>query len=350
MKLPPEIVSPLLAWYDANKRVLPWRDDPTPFRVWVSEIMLQQTRVEAVRPYYERFMAELPSLESLANVDDDRLMKLWEGLGYYSRARNLKKAARMLLDEFGGEFPRSREELLRLPGVGGYTAGAVASIAMNLPEPAVDGNVLRVIARLTGSRADIAAPKTRDEVAGALREIYPAGRCGDFTQSLMELGATVCLPNGEPLCLVCPWMERCVARREGVTDEIPVKAPKKARKAEEKTVFLLRCGELAAFRRRPEGGLLAGMWELPNTEGVLTGEEAQSFAAELGLEPRGISPGVDAVHIFTHREWHMKSFRIECATPGGGFRWLTKEEFGREIALPSAFRSFLEPLWHNYLV
>ena len=345
MKLPAGIVPPLLAWYDASKRILPWRDDPTPYRVWVSEIMLQQTRVEAVIPYYERFMAELPTLESLAAVDDEWLMKLWEGLGYYSRARNLKAAARMLAGEFGGEFPRTREGLLQLPGVGGYTAGAVASIAMNLPEPAVDGNVLRVVARLTGSRADIAKPRTRDDVAAALREIYPAGRCGDFTQALMELGATVCLPNGEPLCAACPWAELCTARREGVTDEIPVKAPKKARTVEARTVFLLRRGELAAVRRRPPRGLLAGMWELPNAEGVMTSEDALALAREWGVMPLAATPGPEAVHIFTHREWRMKSFRIECAGEGGGFRWLTRAEFERELALPAAFRSFLASLW-----
>lgn len=345
MKLSGEIVPPLLAWYDANKRVLPWRDDPTPYRVWVSEIMLQQTRVEAVIPYYERFMTELPALESLAAVDDERLMKLWEGLGYYSRARNLKKAARMLAGEFGGEFPRSREGLLQLPGIGEYTAGAVASIALGLPEPAVDGNVLRVISRLTGSRADIANPRTRDEVSAALRKIYPAGRCGDFTQALMELGATVCLPNGEPLCPACPWRELCVARREGATGEIPVKAPKKARTVEVKTVFLLRCGELAAFHRRPPRGLLAGMWELPNAEGVLPRDEASALAQKWGVEPLETAPATDAVHIFTHREWRMKSFRVECAEPAGDFRWLAREAFEREIALPSAFRSFLASLW-----
>jgi len=345
MKLSGEIVPSLLAWYDANKRILPWRDDPTPYRVWVSEIMLQQTRVEAVRPYYERFMAELPTLELLAAVDDERLMKLWEGLGYYSRARNLKKAARMLAGEFGGEFPRSREDLLKLPGIGEYTAGAVASIALGLAEPAVDGNVLRVISRLTGSRADIANPRTRDEVSAALRKIYPAGCCGDFTQALMELGATVCLPNGEPLCAACPWREPCAARREGAIGEIPVKAPKKARTAEEKTVCLLRCGELAAFRRRPPRGLLAGMWELPNAEGLVNADDALALAREWGVEPLGATPGPEAVHIFTHREWHMRSFRIECAEPGGDFRWLAKEAFEREIALPSAFRNFLVSLW-----
>ncbi|MBS1369162.1 MAG: A/G-specific adenine glycosylase [Lentisphaeria bacterium] len=344
-EVPEEAVAPLLAWYDANRRVLPWRDRPTPYRVWVSEIMLQQTRVEAVKPYYERFMRELPTVEELASVDDERLMKLWEGLGYYSRARNLKKAAQAIVSEFGGVFPRSREGLLALPGVGDYTAGAVASIAMNLPEPAVDGNVLRVISRLTGSREDIAKPQTKQAVSDALRQIYPAGRSGDFTQSLMELGATVCLPNGEPMCLVCPWMGLCRARREGSTDEIPVKAAKKARGIEAKTVLLLRCGEKAAFHRRPKSGLLAGMWELPNAAGALSAEEALTLAGDWGIGPLKAAPAGKAVHIFTHREWHMNAFRIDCGTMPGMFRWVCREEFETELALPSAFRGFLEALW-----
>ncbi len=345
MKLSSEIVPPLLRWYDANKRTLPWRDDPTPYRVWVSEIMLQQTRVEAVRPYYERFMAELPSLEMLAGVDDERLMKLWEGLGYYSRARNLKKAARMVLDEFHGELPLTRDELLRLPGVGDYTAGAIASIAMNQPEAAVDGNVLRVISRLIGSRDDIMAQKTRRRVTEALQAVYPPGRCGDFTQSLMELGATVCLPNGEPLCLACPWSGICIARREGSIGGIPVKAAKKPRVKELRTIFLLRCGEYAAFHRRPAHGLLAGMWELPGVDGALAAPEVLTFLGQAGISPLTICSATAAVHIFTHREWHMMGFRVECAVPGGDFRWLTQGEFEREIALPSAFRNFLQALW-----
>ena len=347
LTVPEEAVAPLLGWYGANKRSLPWRDNPTPYRVWISEIMLQQTRVEAVKPYYRRFMAELPDVESLAAVDDDRLMKLWAGLGYYSRARNLKKAARLVVDEYGGVFPHSRGELLKLPGVGDYTAGAVASIAMNLPEPAVDGNVLRVVSRLTGSREDIAKPQTKQVFSDALRKIYPPGRCGDFTQALMELGATVCLPNGEPMCLVCPWRGLCAACREGSTDEIPVKAAKKARSIEEKTVFLLRCGEKAAFRRRPRAGLLAGMWELPNVEGVLPAAQASAQAAQWGAEPLCAVPAGKAVHVFTHKEWHMQGFRIECGREAEAFAWMTRSEFEAALALPSAFRGFLEFLWRG---
>ena len=218
---------------------------------------------------------------------------------------------------------------------------------MNLPEPAVDGNVLRVVSRLTGSREDIAKPQTKQAFSDALRKIYPPGRCGDFTQALMELGATVCLPNGEPMCLVCPWRGLCAACREGSTDEIPVKAAKKARSIEEKTVFLLRCGEKAAFRRRPRAGLLAGMWELPNVEGVLPAAQASAQAAQWGAEPLCAVPAGKAVHVFTHKEWHMQGFRIECGREAEAFAWMTRSEFEAALALPSAFRGFLEFLWRG---
>ena len=344
-EIPGAAVSPLLAWYEANRRILPWREEPTPYRVWISEIMLQQTRVEAVKPYYERFLRELPDVESLAEVDDGRLMKLWEGLGYYSRARNLKKAAQRIVSDFGGVFPASRAGLLSLPGVGDYTAGAIASIALSLPEPAVDGNVLRVIARLAGCREDVSRPATKQAVAEALRRIYPAGRCGDFTQALMELGALVCLPNGEPLCAECPWKELCRAHREESTGEIPVKSAKKPRREEALTVFLLRCGDFAAFGRRPKSGLLAGMWELPNVAGTLSGPAAFALAKEWGLVPRSIVPAGEGTHIFTHRQWNMTAFRIDCAEKPDRFRWTDRLEFEAELALPSAFRCFLDALW-----
>ena len=345
IEIPAEAVCPLLAWYEANRRTLPWREAPTPYRVWISEIMLQQTRVEAVKPYYERFLRELPDVASLAAVDDGRLLKLWEGLGYYSRARNLKKAAQRIVSNFGGRFPASREELLSLPGIGDYTAGAIASIALSLPEPAVDGNVLRVIMRLTGCREDVSRPAVKLAVADALRLIYPAGRCGDFTQALMELGALVCLPNGEPLCDNCPWRELCRARREESTGEIPVKSPKKPRREDALTVFLLRNGDSAAFRRRPKSGLLAGMWELPNVGGTLSEPAAFALAQEWGLAPRSIAPAGEGTHIFTHRQWNMTAFRIECAAVPDIFRWVDRAGFEAELALPSAFRCFLDALW-----
>ncbi len=336
-----QIVAPLLAWYEKNKRHLPWRDDPSPYHVWISEIMLQQTRIEAVIPYYERFLKEIPDIASLAAVDDDKLMKLWEGLGYYSRARNLKKAAVQTVEQHNGELPRSAEELRKLSGIGDYTAGAIASISFGKPEPAVGGNVLRVIMRVLGKTDDIALQSTKKETASALREIYPQGEdAKNLTQAIMELGESVCIPNGEPKCAACPLNGLCKARLENLTDSIPVKSPKKPRKQEQKTVFLLSCRGKYAVCKRPSTGLLAGLWEFPNTKGTLSEEEALSYLQDIGLPPISVTPSIDAVHIFTHIEWHMTGYAAECLTPCEYFDWKSAEEILAECAIPSAFRAY----------
>ncbi len=332
-----EITEPLLNWYRVNARVLPWRENTAPYRVWISEIMLQQTRVDTVIPYYERFLAELPMVESLAEVPEPRLLKLWEGLGYYSRARNLQRAAQAVMSKHGGVFPAKYEDLLALPGIGEYTAGAIASIAFNQPIPAVDGNVLRVVSRLTGSRSDIADLKTKAAVTESLRKIYPREHCGDFTQSLMELGATVCLPNGAPKCDVCPLADLCVARADGTVMEIPVKAPKKARKIEEKAVLLLFHGGKVALRRRAGQGLLAGLWEFPMLEGH---PDEKEIAAQLKIKISRIEKSVNAKHIFSHLEWHMQGWRIDCADEAPEFIWVTADQLKNEITLPTAFKAF----------
>lgn len=251
---------PLLSWYEGHARALPWRDDPTPYRVWISEIMLQQTRVEAVKPYFERFMAALPTVQALAAVEDDRLMKLWEGLGYYTRARNLKKAALMITERHGGELPGSYEALLALPGIGSYTAGAIASIAFGLPVPAVDGNVLRVISRVLADREDIRQPSVKARMERELREIMPRERTSQYNQGLIEVGAIVCVPGGEPRCGECPMESICLTRRQGLWKEIPVRGALKKRKVEELTVCLIRRG-----RRSPSiSARTRGFW-LPST-------------------------------------------------------------------------------------
>ncbi len=339
-KLPAGIVDPLLEWYRNNARVLPWRENSAPYRVWISEIMLQQTRVEAVKPYFERFIAALPDLESLAAAPEPVLMKLWEGLGYYSRARNLCRAARMVLARFGGVFPEEREKLLELPGVGEYTAGAIASISFGRPEPAVDGNVVRVLARLAECREPAASLSLRSAMAEELRKVYPAGACGDFTQSLMELGATVCLPNGAPKCGVCPLAGLCLARRNGSAAELPVRAKRPPRRVELRTLFLLRCRGRIALQRRPEQGVLAGMWEFPAAPGPLDSGAARELLAGWGVEAGPAEPGPEARHIFTHLEWRMNSFAADCNRPVPRFRWATPEELAAEIALPSAFKRF----------
>jgi len=320
----------LLRWYDQNRRELPWRGSHDAYRTWVSEIMLQQTRAEAVKGYFTRFVAALPTVNDLAHVDDDRLLKLWEGLGYYSRARNLKRAARVIVEEHGGAVPSSPEELMKLPGIGLYTAGAIASIAYGVPVPAVDGNVLRVCARLAADPADIALDRTKRDVAARLLRAMPKDRPGDFNQALMELGACVCLPNGLPRCECCPLAEFCLAYAQGLVHDLPVKSPKKPRRIEERQLLILRCGDRLALRKRPPKGLLAGLWELPETF---------DFPGELVLSRESAGR---AVHVFTHIEWRMTAERVILRAPleDETLVWVTREELERGYALPSAFAGF----------
>ena len=339
-KLPQQLPERLLEWYAAGHRDLLWRRDREPYHVWLSEVMLQQTRVEAVKGYYRRFLAELPDIPALAACPPDRLAKLWEGLGYYSRMRNLQKAAQVIVSAHGGVFPREYDAIRALPGVGDYTAGAIASICFGLPEPAVDGNVLRVLSRVTDDAAPVTDAAVKREYAARLREIYPAGRCGDFTQSLMELGATVCGPNSQPQCALCPLASLCLARANGTALLRPVKAPKKEKRTEEKTVFILRCGTCIAVRRRPEQGLLAGLWELPNVDGKCSAQQALAQAERWGVHPRELCRSSEKTHIFTHIRWELRGFYIECAEAAPLFTWVDPARFRQDIALPTAFRIF----------
>ena len=338
-RIPNNLPDLLLPWYQKNKRDLPWRKDREPYHVWVSEIMLQQTRVEAVKGYYERFLHALPTVESLANCDDDLLHKLWEGLGYYSRVRNLKKAAIVITEQYHGIFPESHGEILKLPGIGAYTAGAICSIAYDLPTPAVDGNVLRVVSRLNNDPAPIDLPETKKAVTAALAEIYPQA-AGDFTQALMELGATLCGPNRAPDCKNCPCNKICLAYREGTADKLPVKAPKKEKRQEDRTVYILHCDGRYALEKRPSKGLLAGLWQFPNVSGHQDTLQALETLQNLGLKPREILREVERKHIFTHIQWNMKGIYLEVADTCGLFRWFTAEEINTQAALPTAFRQF----------
>ena len=336
-----DAVSLILEWYSASRRLLPWRRDPTPYHTWIAEIMLQQTRIEAVIPYYERFLRELPDVPALAAVPEDRLLKLWEGLGYYSRARNLKKAALVLMERYGGELPASAAELRKLPGIGDYTAGSIASISFGQPEPAVDGNVLRVMTRLLACADDIALPATKRAVTELLRAHYPSGDSAALlTEGIMELGETVCLPNGAPLCDCCPLRSLCLSHRAGEELSYPVKASKKPRRIEEKTVLLLRHGTRYAIRRRPGSGMLAGLWEFPNTDGCLTEEAVLALASGWETAPLRVEPFGKAKHIFTHVEWHMSGLLIDCDGESPLFLWKTPEEITRDYSLPTAFRAF----------
>ena len=335
------IVPPLLAWYEVNKRDLPWRGTADPYRVWVSEIMLQQTRVAAVLPYYLRWMEELPTVEALAAVSEERLMKLWQGLGYYSRARNLRRAAQVIVEEFGGEFPGTYEQLLRLPGVGDYTAGAVASIAFAQPVPAVDGNVLRIAARVADIREDIMDPKARRRFRELVAASVPKECPGIYNQALMDLGATVCLPNGAPECGRCPLAALCEANRLGIQDQLPVRRRKAPRRVEEMTVYLLLCGEKAALRCRGDRGLLAGLWEFPHVPGALDEAAAAGPVERWGLTPRSWERKILARHIFTHVEWHMTGYLLTVGGECPEFTWADRESL-EALAVPSAFARYLE--------
>ncbi len=364
-----QMVPLLCAWFEQGHRQMYWRSHPLPYYVWISEIMLQQTRVEAVRGYFARFIREFPDIESLAAAPEDRLMKLWEGLGYYNRARNLKKAAVLIMEQYGGKMPDSFEELLKLPGIGIYTAGAISSIAFGKAEPVVDGNVLRVLMRLSENHEDIAKEKVKKELRLDLKEVIPHENPGIFNQALMELGAVVCLPNGLPKCSSCPLKMLCSAEKNGIGENLayaqnlPYKEPKKARKIEKWTVFLLEAHGKTAVRRRADKGLLAGMWEFPMLPGNLKISEVKMLLEEAGVSFEKISPLGRAKHIFSHIEWHMTGYQVflkempldlqesyvaemtpvftdlltDCV-------WETGELLKQEYSLPSAFAAYKEIL------
>lgn len=343
-----EFAQELLSWYDKNRRILPWREDPQPYKVWVSEIMLQQTRVEAVKVYFERFIEKLPDITALAEAEEETLLKLWEGLGYYNRVRNMQKAARKIVEEYGGTMPHTFELLETLPGIGRYTAGAIASIAFGYPVPAVDGNVLRVMSRLTMNEGDVLNQKVKKQIEDQVREKIPAERAGDFTQAMIELGAIVCVPNGQPHCAKCPLEASCMAHQHGCEQNFPHKAPGKGRRTEEKTVLLLLDGEKVALRKRPDKGLLAGMYEFPMLEGFQSCEEVLEFCRKEGLQPLHIKELSDAKHIFSHVEWHMKGYAVrvdELRGTNGGKQtadWLfvNPQEAGERFPIPSACASY----------
>ena len=376
-------VEPLLAWYQLNKRSLPWREQVTPYRVWVSEIMLQQTRVEAVKPYYARFMEALPDIKDLAECPEEKLLKLWEGLGYYNRVRNMQIAAQTVMEQFGGEIPADYEQILSLKGIGSYTAGAIASIAYGLATPAVDGNVLRVIMRLTEDDSDIMKQSTKTKVEQVLSAVMlemGLGRqnssigngsyvnctsgckkteagdvscnskptscenpAGNLNQALMELGATVCVPNGAPHCDECPWQEFCLANKNKSYDRLPVKTKAKARRIEQRTILIVRDGEHVVLEKRPAKGLLAGMYQFLNLDGILSEEEALKHVQQMGLHPMRIQKLEDAVHIFSHVEWHMSGYMIQVDSltrEESEIEFVEIEKAQKEYAIPSAFAAY----------
>lgn len=325
----------LLNWYDSSKRTLPWRDNPNPYHVWISEIMLQQTRVEAVIPYFNQFIQTFPTIQSVAEAEDDVLNKLWEGLGYYSRVRNIKKAAIQIVNEFNGELPRTRKELESLSGIGPYTAGAILSIAFNIPDTAVDGNVLRVFARLTANQNSIKDPKEKAKIRSMVASLLPDKRVGDFNQGLMEIGATVCLPNGVPKCVLCPFNQMCEAFEQGLTKTIPKKQEKKARRVEKRTVLIIEYNHKVVVKKRSEQGLLAGLYEFPNELGHLTKAEIIKRYPDAVIQKLPKSK-----HVFSHLEWHMVGYRIVLSKPPSEELLATTEEIRSVYSIPTAFKQY----------
>ena len=341
-----ESVEPVVAWYRKHRRDLPWREHPDAYRVWVSEIMLQQTRVEAVKPYYERFLEAFPDVAALAEAEEDKLLKMWEGLGYYNRVRNMQKAAQQVMTEHNGHFPQSYDEILKLSGIGHYTAGAISSFAYGIAKPAVDGNVLRVVSRLLASDADIMKASTRAQMERLIEEVIPIDAAADFNQGLIEIGAIVCVPNGEPKCEICPVAHLCKAKAQNIQMELPVKTKAKARRIEKRTVLIFRDNETVAIRKRPVKGLLAGLYELPNVEGHLTRKEVIEYGKEIGLTPIRVKKLASAKHIFSHVEWHMIGYEVlvdelekNCSEK---MIFAGREEIDRKYSIPSAFEAYIE--------
>ncbi|MBQ9408076.1 MAG: A/G-specific adenine glycosylase [Clostridia bacterium] len=364
----------LIKWYERNARVLPWRTDVSPYHVWLSEIMLQQTRVETVIGYYNRFLDALPDVFSLAAAPEDQLLKLWEGLGYYSRVRNMQKAASIVVEKQGGVFPDSYATLKELPGIGEYTAAAIASIAFGEATPAVDGNLLRIFTRMMAFDVDGKSESAKqharlffeplmgervqtEQTKAALISIAaktntPVNLSGTLNQALMDLGAAICLGNHAPKCDACPWREHCEAHRQGRESDYPVKASSKPRAEEDRTVLVILYDGKIAIRKRPDRGLLAGLYELPNKKGMHDEAEAIRFAKELGFSPLRIRRLPSAKHIFTHREWHMTGYEVRAdeLTPyesseklPSPLLLLRPDEIQNSYSIPSAFAAYLGP-------
>ena len=340
-----ENISPaLLNWFYENQRILPFRTDPSPYHVWLSEIMLQQTRVSAALPYYERFLAALPDIPALAACEEEKLHKLWEGLGYYSRVRNLQKAAKIVCEQYGGQLPADYAALRALPGIGDYTAGAIASISFGIPVPAVDGNVLRVFSRLYNDPAVVTDPAVKKAFTARVMEHQPPAAPGDYNQALMELGALVCVPNGAPLCEKCPLADLCQARAAGTALELPHKTTPKPRKLQPVTVALVESPQGFLLQQRPGKGLLAGLWQPVLWENeALTAQEICARLQAMGVQTGPAEPAAlpAAKHIFSHIEWHMNG--VQLAVPAqsapAGCVWASRAQLQAEYTLPGAFKA-----------
>ncbi len=348
MELTKEQISALLGWYRENKRDLPWRKNNTPYETWISEIMLQQTRVEAVKERFVLFLKELPTVQDLSNCEDDRLMKLWEGMGYYSRARNLKKCAQEVVANYEGKLPDDPALLRKLPGIGPYTAGAISAIAYGTKAAAVDGNVLRILTRYFDDYSDINKDATKRQYEAVIETYYKENTLSkedisDLTQAFMELGAIVCLPNGEPLCDRCPWKDQCKAKREGHLSEIPNKKTKIERPVVLKTVFVVMDETSVYLTKRPHKGLLADMYEFYAVDHSVPDEEVKGLMEEVFGTVRSVRKLPSSKHIFSHLEWHMDAYEVtvESLRDTGEGIVILKEEL-KDYAVPSAYQAYLK--------
>ena len=338
-------VSNILNWYYQNKRDLSWRKVNDPFYVWISEIMLQQTRIEAVIDYYERFLKEIPTVEVLANIEEEKLLKLWEGLGYYNRARNLKKSAQIIMKDYQGNFPNTYEELLTLPGIGEYTASAISSICFQEKKAVIDGNVLRIFTRFYNDNSNISQNSTKQKVKQELEKILPK-EAGDFNEALMEIGETICIPNGMPLCDICPLKNNCLAKKNQNYFDFPVKSEKKKKKELYYTVFIYRYQDQIAIRKRKEKTILNNLWEFPNEEEKFKIQDVKHYLQEQKISYRKIQKWIDSSHTFTHQVWHMTSYlidlddKLECSE----YIFEKVDVIKEKYAIPSVFQPFLMKL------
>lgn len=343
-----QLTTELLAWYDQYARILPWRSQPTPYHVWVSEIMLQQTRVEAVKPYFDRFINEFPDIASLASAKDDELVKIWEGLGYYNRVRNMKKCAIQCMEEYQGQLPTTKAELFMLPGIGSYTAGAIASIAYKEQVAAVDGNVLRVFSRVLESYDDVLKGATKKKFEKILLEYIPKDRPDAFNQALMEIGAMICVPNAAPRCNICPLAKNCLGYQRGTMSLLPNKTKKKPRKIEEKDVYVIVCKDKVLMKQRDKKGLLFGLYEFLVADTYQTREQIQLRLSKY-WRIKKIYPLPESKHIFTHIEWKMKGYLIVVEDIDQEHLWVTKKEIENVYAIPTAYKIYKQSLleWWN---
>ena len=345
-----ELQHALISWFEKNHRQMPWRETINPYYTWISEVMLQQTRVDTVIPYFLRFIDKFPTVKQLAKADEEEVLRLWAGLGYYSRAKNIHRGAKLICEVYDGKIPENQKELLKIPGIGSYTAGAILSIAYGKPAAAVDGNVMRVFSRLFLVYADISEGSTKKEMEKLGEAVVSANNPSAFNQGLMELGALICTPNS-PKCSSCPLSFICRARRAGVQESLPVKKKKEAVKSVNMELGLLQKGDKVLLTKRPPEGLLANLWALPAVEGTADGNAGRSIVMELqesyGIETSDPEPVVEKSHVFTHMKWNMQLFRLKLLSMSDidypEIQWVSLKEID-QYAIPTAFLKVIKEI------